>query len=71
MDDLEYIKNFSKINISKACKKLKINRANLLNGRTTKENIKKVRRELESEYAKLYIKSEELKNVDIKDTEKE
>lgn len=66
MDDLEYIKTFSKISVNKACKKLKINRSNLLNNRTTKENIKKVRQELESEFAKLYIKSEDEKNVDIK-----
>lgn len=70
MEDLDFIKKFSKINISKACRKLKINRANLLNGKTTKENILKVRRELESEYAKLYIKGEVSENVDIKDTKK-
>lgn len=59
MEDLDYIKQFSKINITKACKKLKINRGNLLNGKTTKENIKKVRQELESEVAKLYVKKED------------
>lgn len=68
MDDLQFIKCFSKINITKVCKKLKIDRSNLLNGKTTKENIKKVRQELESEYAKLYIKGDE--NVDIKNTNK-
>lgn len=59
MTDLEYIKKFSKITITKVCKKLDINRGNLLNGRTTKSNIKKVREELESEVAKLYIKEKE------------
>ena len=58
MDDLEYIKKFSKINITKACKKVKVNRANLLNNKTTKENIKKVRQELENQVAKLYIKED-------------
>ena len=67
MDDLEYIKTFSKINITRACKKLKINRSNLLNNKTTKENISKVRKELESEVAKLYIKKEVDEDVDIKD----
>ena len=33
MDDLEYIKKFSKINITKACKKVKVNRGNLLNNK--------------------------------------
>lgn len=69
MDDLEYIKSFSKINITKACKKLKINRSNLLNNKTTKENILKVRQELESEVAKLYVKKDEVDiNVDIEDS---
>lgn len=67
MDDLEYIKSFSKISISKACRKLKINRSNLLNNKTTSENIKKVRKELESEVAKLYIQKEVEKDVDFKD----
>lgn len=58
MEDLEYIKKFSKINISKACKKCKVNRGNLLNNKTTKENIKKVREELEHQVATLYIKKE-------------
>lgn len=39
---LEKIKNISKISISDICKELKINRSNLLNGKTTSENEKKV-----------------------------
>ena len=39
---LKKIKNISKISISKICDELKINRSNLLNGKTTKENEKKV-----------------------------
>ena len=39
---LEKIKNISKISISDICKEFKINRSNLLNGKTTKENEKKV-----------------------------
>ena len=58
MEDLDYIKKFSKINITKACKKVKVNRSNLLNNKTTKENIKKVRQELEHQVAKLYIKED-------------
>jgi len=50
---LEAIKKISKINISKICKKLKINRANLLNGKSTKENEKKVYDMLIKEYEKI------------------
>lgn len=57
MNDLDFIKNFSKISIKKVCEKNNINRANLLNNKTTKKNIKTVREEIESEVAKLYIKS--------------
>ena len=63
MEDLEYIKKFNNIQITKVCKKLKIDYANLISGRSSKTNIKKVRQELESEFAKLYIRKEELKEV--------
>ncbi len=55
MDDLEYIKRFSKISIKKACEKTKANRGNILSGRASKKTINKVKRHLESEVAKLYI----------------
>lgn len=54
-EDLKFIRNFSKITITKICNKHKINRGNLMSGTTTKENIALVRREIESEYAKLHI----------------
>lgn len=53
-----YIKNFSKIRISAICRKLNIDRSNLLNGRTSEENLIKVKEEIESEIAKLYVKGE-------------
>lgn len=56
MDDLEYIKRFSKISITGICEKKGINRGNLLNNKTTKKNKRTVREEIESEIAKLYIK---------------
>lgn len=59
MEDLEFIKKFSKISISGICEKKKINRANLLTNRTTKKNAKIVREEIESEVAKLYIKNDD------------
>ena len=59
MDDLDYIKQFSKISITKICEKKGINRGNLLNNKTTRRNKRLVREEIESEIAKLYIKGDE------------
>lgn len=55
MEDLEFIKRFSKVSIKKACKIAKVNRENLYNGKVKAEKVKKVKRVLESEIAKLYI----------------
>ncbi|MBQ1551242.1 MAG: hypothetical protein IIZ67_03980 [Bacilli bacterium] len=55
MEDLEFIKRFSKVSIKKACKIAKVNRENLYNGKVKPEKVKKVKRVLESEIAKLYI----------------
>lgn len=65
MEDLEYIKKFSKITIKGICEKKKINRENLLTNRSSKKNAKIVREEIESEVAKLYIKGDE--DVESKD----
>lgn len=59
MEDLKYIKKFSKISISGICEKNKINRSNLLNNKSTKKNAKIVREEIESEIAKLYLKEDD------------
>ena len=59
MEDLKYIKKFSKISISGICEKNKINRANLLNNKSTKKNAKIIREEIESEIAKLYLKEDD------------
>lgn len=56
MDDINFIKRFSKITISGICRKYNIDRTNLMNNRTKLENFKIIREEIESEYAKLYIK---------------
>ena len=63
MDDLEFIKGFSKISVTAICKKLKINRGNLLNNRTTKENEKRVRTEIEKEIRDLYRNQEYRKEM--------
>ena len=67
-EDLEYIKNFSKITITKACKYAGIkNKNNLWTGKANKQKIKKVRKILESNIAELYILKEE-ENVKTNNT---
>jgi hypothetical protein len=58
MKDIDFIRKFSKITITGICKKLNVNRSNVIMGTTTDENIKDVREEIESEIAKLYLKEE-------------
>lgn len=52
-DDLQYIKDFSKITISQICRDLNIDRGNLMNGRASEKNIKLVKEELEKRLAAL------------------
>lgn len=54
-NDLLFIKGFSKIKVSKACKKYNVNQSNLVKGRCGRENEKLVRAELEKELATLRI----------------
>lgn len=58
MNDIEYIRRFLKIKVRPMCKKYKIDPSNLYNGKTTMENIKKIREEIEDNIARLYIKEE-------------
>ena len=55
---IEFIRGFSKITITKVCKKAKVIPQNLYKGRVSKENLEKVKRILEEELAKLYINEE-------------
>lgn len=58
MEDLEFIKKFSKITVSSACKKTKVDRSSLLSNRVKSEKVKIVREELENQIARLYIKED-------------
>lgn len=58
MKDLEFIKKFSKITVSGACKKTNIDRPSLLTNRLKPEKAKIVREEIENQIARLYIKEE-------------
>lgn len=57
-DDLEYIKKFSSITITDVCKKMGVDRSNLIKGKTSKKKMRLVRRGIESEVAKLYLMEE-------------
>lgn len=65
MEDLNYIKNFSKISISKICEEKNINRQNLLNNNSSKKNAKIVRNEIENKIFSLYVNND-LKNEIIR-----
>ena len=53
--ELKFIKGFSKISITGICKKVNVNRGNLLNGTAGEEREKTVKEEIEKEIAKLYL----------------
>lgn len=65
MEDLQYIKNFSKISVSKICEENNINRQNLLNNISTKKNAKIVKNEIEKEILGLYL-NDKLENELLK-----
>lgn len=45
--DLKYIKSFSELSVRNVCLDLKINYPNIMSGQASKENIHKVRKEIE------------------------
>lgn len=55
MDDLQYIKDFSKISVSKICEEHNINRQNLLNNISTKRNAQIVKNAIEKKVFSLYV----------------
>lgn len=46
-NDLNFIKEFSKITVSQVCRDLKVDRGNLLNGRASEESTNRVKTEIE------------------------
>lgn len=53
--EYKYIRGFSSISISGICKRLKVNRSNIISGKGKQENFKLVKREIEKEIARLYL----------------
>lgn len=60
LEEIDYIKNFSKISISSICKELKIDRSNLLKGKTTKANTELVKNTLIKKLKKYIKEGEEI-----------
>lgn len=55
MNDLEFIKKFSKITIKKVCKENGINSSNLWSGRINQDKIHKIRKAIEAEVGNIYV----------------
>lgn len=55
MDDLEYIKKFSKITLKEVCKKSNVDVSNVFHGKASKKAVNRVRKQIESDVARLYI----------------
>lgn len=56
MDSKEYVKKFTDIKVTKICDKLNIKISNVSSGRTSQKNYDKIKEEIESQIAKLYLK---------------
>lgn len=54
-EDFKFVLRFNKIRLSKICDRLKISRSSVNGGDSTLDNYHKVRREIEKEFAKLYL----------------
>lgn len=57
--NVKFVLGFCKINLTKICNKLKLSRTSINGGTGKLEDYIKVREEIESELAKLYIKENE------------
>lgn len=61
-ENYKFIIRFNKISFTKICRKLNINRSSASSGTTSKENYAKIRKEIEHEFALLYLKEEDFNN---------
>lgn len=58
-EDLEFIRKFSMINVSDACKYFNYDQGNLYGGRLSNEKERNVRKYIESELGKIYVEESE------------
>lgn len=56
MEAKEYVKKFTEIKVTNICNRLNIKMSNVSAGRTSKKNYERIKSEIESDIAKLYIK---------------
>lgn len=55
VNDLDYIKKFSKITISEICRENKINTSNLWAGRLSEEKVHLIRKAIEAKVGGIYV----------------
>lgn len=58
MEELEYIKKFTRITLKDICEKANVNQSNLIKGKVKKEKIILIKKLIESKIAELYIINE-------------
>jgi hypothetical protein len=56
MTDYEFIKEFREIKMTDICKRLKIQQTNIITGKTSDENLRKIKEEIMKELAGLFTK---------------
>ena len=56
MTDYEFIKEFREIKMTDMCKRLKIQQTNIITGKTSDENLRKIKEEIIRELASLFTK---------------
>lgn len=56
MSDYEFIKEFREMKMTDICEKLKIKQTNIISGKTSDENLRKVKEEIIKELASLFTK---------------
>lgn len=56
MSDYEFIKEFREIKMTDICKRLKMQQPNIITGKTSDENLRKIKEEIIKELASLFIK---------------
>lgn len=62
MNDLDYIKKFSKITIAEICRENNINTSNLWSGKLSEEKLHIVRKAIEAKVGGIYVEEYEKKS---------
>ena len=54
LKDIKFLKDFNKITVSKACEEERINRSNLYSMKTSSDNIKRIKNNIDNKIKDLY-----------------